>query len=145
MKEKDKQTQNVKRYTAAGLSMLQEMEELLRVIRYEREQIQLLQLGKTYVFDSKNVKAISDLALAMTRLADSKMKFDKYSKSAAEEQTPEEERETVKAYIQNLSKTERRKLLNELMAYHNLMGDETVLGANHSDVPKMRTTVQGAY
>lgn len=124
-----------KRYNAASISMLMEIEETLKAVKWERECIVNTQkqgMGhKQLTFDPKTVKALSDLALAVTRLVEAKIKYDKHSKSQSEEQTPEEEMETVVNYIKQLSKTERAKLLRDMLHFQAIMGDGSVLGATN--------------
>lgn len=112
------------KYQSASVNLIDELESMKKVIKFQRECIEGAQfegmgaIKKNFV-DPKITKAVADLTLALTRTVEAKIKLDKHLKKASEESTPEEERATIIEYINSLDQKSRRLLLLECIEYHN--------------------------
>ena len=68
--------------------------------------------------DNKTVQAWRDVVKALEALADTKIRLDKNAKTMAEQMSPEEELQAVRAYIRSLDPTTRSQFLTNEQRWH---------------------------
>lgn len=111
------------RYSTAGVSLVQELDNILRALAFQREVVEKEMLRgqgfKGETFDLKLVAATKELTLAYSSAVTSKIKLSKHMKDIAEEMTHDEQVVAVKEFIKVMEQLPRRTLLRELTNYHN--------------------------
>lgn len=69
--------------------------------------------------DGKSVQKFRDVVKAVEALADTHIRLQKNAKQMAEQMTPDEELEAVRAYIRSLEKSVATKLLTEELKWQD--------------------------
>lgn len=111
------------KFTTGAIDLQEELDNILRVLKFQRQALtNKMTEGfgyKQMELNPDDAKLANQLTLSYQKAVDSKVKLDKHLRERAEELTPAEELESVKRYVQNLDSTIRRKMLIELLEFHN--------------------------
>jgi len=111
------------RYSKAGVSLVQELDNILRALAFQRETLETnMMAGQAFkgeFFDPKLVVALKELTLSYSSAVNAKIKLDKHMKQIAETMTYDEQVDAVVNFVQTMDADKRNKILRDLTNYHN--------------------------
>lgn len=106
------------RYSNSAVSLVQELDNILRALAFQREKIER-DMVEVNFFDKNMVFALKELTLSYSSAVTAKIKLDKHMKSLADNMTQDEQMSAVINFIQLLDGRERSNVLRELIKWHN--------------------------
>lgn len=113
----------VAKHSARSTDLKTELDSYIRLCQHARECLEnsfFSGMGyKQEGLSKDDVSALSALSIAMERAISARIKYDKHTKSFAEQMTPEEEREAIEEYILAMVPTERIKFIRKVVSRHN--------------------------
>jgi|JI10StandDraft_1071094.scaffolds.fasta_scaffold199377_2 maleate cis-trans isomerase len=115
--------ESLARMFTSSADLQAELDRLVQILRYQIDCLsnELVQ-GQGYKqneLDNDIVNKVSKITTAFEKAVGSKVRLDKHLKDKAEEMSPEEEQESVIDYLKRLESPIRRKILINLLEYHN--------------------------
>lgn len=137
------------RNDARGIRIMDELEEMLRLCRFQREALKNECTDgfgyKQLAADLKTVQKTEKLALAYTRLTDAQIKLNKHLKDIADVMTPEEEKSAVRKYIQAMSQMDRGVFISDLIKWHNDRSEHGKLRTLEQDLERREDRANGVH